>query len=63
MEGYLESPMNIVLRVISGIIGVAMLWPHGEWWINIIALLSFFALFIYSRYRLKDSGGLAVATG
>ncbi|MBQ0757847.1 MAG: TRAP transporter fused permease subunit, partial [Amphritea sp.] len=63
MEGYLESPLNLVLRVISGIIGVAMLWPHGEWWISTLALLAFLALFIYSRFRLKEPEGSAVTTG
>ncbi|WP_290702434.1 TRAP transporter fused permease subunit [Amphritea sp.] len=63
MEGYLESPLNLVLRVISGITGVAMLWPHGEWWISTLALLGFLALFIYSRFRLEEPEGSAVTTG
>ncbi|BBB25628.1 TRAP transporter permease [Amphritea japonica] len=62
MEGYLESPLNIVLRVLSGLAGVAMLWPHGEWWISSLALLCFLALFIYSRLRKQDPAEAGVTT-
>ncbi len=62
MEGYLESPLNVVLRILSGIAGVAMLWPHGEWWISSLALVCFLTLFIYSRLRKRDSAEAGVTT-
>lgn len=62
MEDYLESPLNVVLRILSGIAGVAMLWPHGEWWISSLALVCFLVLFIYSRLRKRDSAEAGVTT-
>lgn len=59
MEGYLESPLNILLRLVSGAAGVLMLWPHGQWWLSSLGLVVFLALFIYSRSR--RSGQTAVA--
>ncbi|SER01944.1 TRAP transporter, 4TM/12TM fusion protein [Amphritea atlantica] len=60
MEGYLESPLNPLLRLISGVAGGVMLWPHGEWWMCSLGLLVFLALFIYSRSRREiPSGALA----
>lgn len=49
MEGYLEGPLNIALRVLSGICAVAMLWPHNELLISLAGLAVFIGLFIYSR--------------
>ncbi|MEH6575445.1 MAG: TRAP transporter fused permease subunit [Amphritea sp.] len=54
MEGYLESPLNIVLRVVSGIAGVAMMWPHNELLISVAGLIVFLAIFIYSRRAVKQ---------
>ena len=63
MEGYLESPLNLLLRLISGVAGMLMLWPHGEWMISTVGLLVFLALFIYSRYNRKEEDGVAVTAG
>lgn len=63
MEGYLESPLNLLLRLISGVAGMLMLWPHGEWMISTVGLLIFLALFIYSRYNRKEEDGVAVTAG
>ncbi|WP_417226215.1 TRAP transporter permease [Amphritea sp.] len=63
MEGYLESPLNLLLRLISGVAGMLMLWPHGEWMISTVGLLVFLALFIYSRYNRKAEDGVAVTAG
>ena len=49
MEGYLESELNIALRLLSGAAGVAMLWPHAMLWLDFAGLAVFIALFIYSR--------------
>ncbi|MDX2421810.1 MAG: TRAP transporter fused permease subunit [Amphritea sp.] len=63
MEGYLESPLNLLLRLVSGVAGMLMLWPHGEWMISTAGLLVFLALFIYSRYNRKEEDGVAVTAG
>ncbi|MBU2965340.1 TRAP transporter permease [Amphritea sp. 2_MG-2023] len=63
MEGYLESPLNLLLRLVSGVAGMLMLWPHGEWMISTVGLLVFLALFIYSRYNRKEEDGVAVTAG
>ncbi len=49
MEGYLEGPLNIVLRLVSGVCAVGMLWPHGQLLFDIAAAGLFIALFVYSR--------------
>lgn len=63
MEGYLESPLNLLLRLVSGVAGMLMLWPHGEWMISTAGLLVFLTLFIYSRYNRKEEDGVAVTAG
>jgi len=49
MEGYLESRLNIALRVLSGISGVVMMWPHDELVIKLAGLAVFILLFWHSR--------------
>ena len=49
MEGYLEGPLNIVLRLLSGVCAIAMLWPHGQLLISLAGLAGFVMLFVYSR--------------
>lgn len=49
MEGYLEGPLNIALRVLSGACAVGLLWPHGQLVFDLIAAAVFIALFMYSR--------------
>ncbi|WP_415887793.1 TRAP transporter permease [Neptuniibacter sp. QD37_6] len=58
MEGYLEGKLNIVLRIICGALAVALLWPHGEVLINLVAAALFAVIFMYSR-RFADSEGSA----
>ncbi|MFT7217766.1 MAG: TRAP transporter 4TM/12TM fusion protein [Paraglaciecola sp.] len=53
IEGYLESQLNIALRLLSGIAGIAMLWPHGALLISSGGLIVFVAIFLYSRKDLK----------
>ena len=55
MEGYLESQLNLALRVLSGLAGVAMIWPHNELLISVAGLIVFLAIFTYSRKALKAS--------
>lgn len=49
MEGFLEGPLNIVLRAGCGIAAIGMLWPHDQLMISLAALAAFMAIFIYSR--------------
>lgn len=49
MEGYLESPLHPLLRVLSGGCALALLWPHGELAVNIAGSVVFVGLFIYSK--------------
>lgn len=49
MEGYLEGPLNMALRIVSGVLAMALLWPHGELIINLVSAALFIALFLYSK--------------
>ena len=49
MEGYLEGPLNIALRILSGVAALLMLWPHHNILIDSAGLVVFIGLFIYSR--------------
>ncbi len=49
MEGYLEGALNLMQRGLLGVIAIALLWPHGELLISLLAVLTFIAIFVYSR--------------
>lgn len=49
MEGYLEGRLNLVLRILCGVLAVALLWPHGLLLLNLLASAAFVGIFIYSR--------------
>ncbi|HEY5717340.1 MAG TPA: TRAP transporter permease [Motiliproteus sp.] len=51
MEGYLEGPLNWLLRGVALAAGAVLLWPHVELWLNLVALGVFVGLFWYSRGR------------
>ncbi|MDV7338618.1 TRAP transporter permease [Terasakiella sp. A23] len=56
MEGYLEGPLNIVLRV--GLLGVSwlLMWPHGNLIFQVVGSVAFVAVFIYSKKtQTKDA--------
>jgi len=55
MEGYLEAPINMVLRIACGVAGVAMMWPHQQLLISFAGLAVFVAIFIYSRKVFKQT--------
>ena len=55
MEGYLESRLNIALRLLCGVLGVVLLWPHGMLVVNLAAATLFIALFIYNRKQVKPA--------
>ncbi len=49
MEGYLEGPLNPLVRLLAALIGLMLLWPHGYLLVNVAAALGFVALFWLSR--------------
>jgi len=49
MEGYLEAPINILLRLLCLLAAIAMMWPHEQLLISFAGLAVFLAIFIYSR--------------
>ena len=49
MEGYLEGRLNLVTRALCGVTALALLWPHGELMINLLAMLAFAVIFWLSR--------------
>lgn len=51
MEGYLEGPLPILMRLLSGVAALLMLWPHHSIAIDSAGLVLFIGLFIYSRKR------------
>ncbi|RDL43293.1 TRAP transporter permease [Marinomonas piezotolerans] len=51
MEGYLEGPLPILLRLLSGVAALLMLWPHHSILLDSAGLVLFILLFIYSRKR------------
>jgi len=59
MEGYLEGPLNILLRLISGACALAMLWPHYSLLIDLAGLVAFILLFLYSR-RIRKTAAATV---
>ncbi len=54
MEGFLEGPLNMPLRLLSGTCAVLLLWPHGEIWYDLIAVGMFIVLLFYSRQGIKE---------
>ncbi|GGO76869.1 C4-dicarboxylate ABC transporter permease [Marinobacterium nitratireducens] len=53
MEGFLEGRLNPLLRLLSGIAALAMLWPHHNLLIDLAGLALFVVLFLYSRRIAK----------
>ncbi len=49
MEGHLEGPLNIVLRLLSLLLALGLMWPHQWLWLNLLSLVVFIALFVYSK--------------
>ncbi|MBY4677431.1 TRAP transporter permease [Marinobacterium arenosum] len=59
MEGHLEGKLNILLRLVSGVCALAMLWPHGQLAIDLAGLVVFLGLFLYSRRQNGDQAQAA----
>ncbi|PSF05379.1 C4-dicarboxylate ABC transporter permease [Marinobacter fuscus] len=48
LEGYLEHPLNPVIRLVMFPVGGLMLWPHGELMLDMAGLVIFVLMFIWS---------------
>ncbi|MBW0146649.1 TRAP transporter permease [Marinobacter arenosus] len=48
LEGYLEHPLNPVVRLLMFPIGVLMLWPHGQILLDVAGLAIFVIAFVWS---------------
>ncbi|MBW7470256.1 TRAP transporter permease [Marinobacter sp. M216] len=48
LEGYLEHPLNPLVRLLMFPIGVLMLWPHGQIMLDVAGLLIFIVAFAWS---------------
>ena len=57
LQGHLEAPLNPVLRLLSLLLGAAMLWP-GVVWLHAGAAVAFVCLF---GLNLRESRGQVVA--
>ncbi len=55
LEGYLETPLNIIGRVLALLIGLALLWPHQMLLLYLAAAAMFVALFWYNRRQPRDA--------
>ncbi|MGB0664252.1 MAG: TRAP transporter permease [Pontibacterium sp.] len=49
MEGYLEGKLNIALRVLSGAVGLVLLWPHDYLVANLVCVVLFALIFWFSK--------------
>lgn len=49
IEGYLEGPLNVLLRLVLAVIGVVLVWPNLPIWIRLVCVALFVAIFIYTR--------------
>jgi len=48
-EGWLEGPLNSGLRVLLGLLALVLLYPHGWWPLDLVAVAVLFALAWHSR--------------
>ncbi|MCG7495248.1 TRAP transporter permease [Vibrio sp. Of7-15] len=55
IEGYLEGELNLALRALALIAGVALVWPDISIFIRLVGAAVFLALFFYSRRTAASS--------
>jgi len=51
IEGYLEGPLNWLMRIVMLVTGVCLVWPELPIVIRLMAIAVFTATFIYSRQK------------
>ena len=52
MEGHLEGPLNLLSRLSCGVLMLGLLWPHPLWWLKLLCVALFIALFINSKRKV-----------
>ncbi|MEH6442796.1 MAG: TRAP transporter fused permease subunit [Oceanospirillaceae bacterium] len=55
MEGYLEGPLNLLLRLASGLLMLGLLWPHPMLWLKLLCVVLFIGLFMHSKRKHSAS--------
>lgn len=58
LEGYLEHPLGLPLRLVMFVVGALMLWPHGQILIDATGLVLFVGLLVWSS---RQGQGITVA--
>ncbi|MEO9702891.1 TRAP transporter permease, partial [Marinobacter alexandrii] len=53
LEGYLEHPLNPLVRLLMFPIGVLMLWPHGQIALDVTGLVIFIIAFVWSSRQSR----------
>ncbi|WP_417869779.1 TRAP transporter permease [Vibrio furnissii] len=51
IEGFLEGPLNWLIRAVLAVIGIALVWPNIPLAIRVVCVALFVAIFIYSGRR------------
>ncbi|PKH02875.1 C4-dicarboxylate ABC transporter permease [Psychromonas sp. MB-3u-54] len=54
MEGYLEGPLNLFIRLVLLITGLALTWPDMPIYVRLISIVVFVFLFMFSRKNTED---------
>ncbi|MEC7376299.1 MAG: TRAP transporter large permease subunit, partial [Pseudomonadota bacterium] len=60
LEGYLEHPLNPLVRLVMFAVGLLMLWPHGELFLDLAGLILFIAAFLWSSRRGRRPSAVSV---
>ncbi len=51
IEGFLEGPLNWLIRAVLAVIGIALVWPNIPLLVRVVCVALFIAIFIYSGRR------------
>ncbi|ELO1779959.1 TRAP transporter permease [Vibrio fluvialis] len=51
IEGFLEGPLNWLIRALLAVIGIALVWPNIPLLVRVVCVALFIAIFIYSGRR------------
>lgn len=49
MEGYLEGPLSLLIRLVLLVTGLALTWPDMPIYVRLISIVVFVSLFMFSR--------------
>ncbi|HEY7864769.1 MAG TPA: TRAP transporter permease [Psychromonas sp.] len=54
MEGYLEGPLSLLIRLVLLVTGLALTWPDMPIYVRLISIVVFVSLFMFSRKNTED---------